>query len=143
MRRIDKIIIHCSATKHGQDIGVNEIRKWHKARGFSDVGYHYVIRGNGVTEDGRLNQTIGAHAKGHNKHSIGVCLVGGLDEDGNPSPDFTREQRRALRRLVDFLQQTYSVPNEGIMGHRDLPGVAKACPCFEVERWLEDGKMRA
>ncbi len=143
MRRIDKIIIHCSATKPKQDIGVNEIRRWHKDRGWSDIGYHYVIRKDGTTEDGRPNQRSGAHAKGHNKHSIGICLVGGLDADGNPSPKYSKEQRRALRKLVDFLQQTYCVPSSGVLGHRQLPNVAKSCPCFNVTRWKKTGKMVA
>lgn len=143
MRRIDTIVIHCSATKPSQSIGVKEIRRWHKKRGWSDIGYHYVIRQDGTTEDGRPNQRVGAHAKGHNKHSLGICLVGGLDDLGNPSPEYSKGQRRSLRKLVDFLKETYHIKNANIVGHRQLPNVAKKCPCFNVNYWLKTGKMKA
>lgn len=136
MRKISEIIIHCSATKHSSNIGVNEIRKWHMARGWSDIGYHYVIRRDGVVEDGRPNQKVGAHAKGRNKYSIGVCLVGGLNADGKPSTDFSPEQMEALKALLHFLQTTYSIPTQNVRGHRDLPNVRKDCPCFDVSSWL-------
>ena len=77
MRRIDKVIIHCSDTYHNMDIGVKQIRRWHKKRGFNDVGYHYIIRRDGTLETGRPIEKIGAHCKGQNRHSIGVCFVGG------------------------------------------------------------------
>lgn len=143
MRIIDRIVIHCSATKPDQTIGVKEITEWHKKRGFNTVGYHYVIRRDGTTEDGRPNQQVGAHAKGFNKTSIGICLVGGLDENGNPQPNFTTEQVRSLRTLVAFLKQTYKISSDMVIGHRDLPGVNKQCPCFQVNHWMETGKLRA
>ena len=148
MRTIDTLVIHCSATKASMDIGAKEIRKWHtkpKSKGgpgWSDIGYHYVIRRDGSTEDGRPNQRAGAHAKGHNRTSIGICLVGGVDEQNNPETNFTIEQRKSLRALVNFLKQTYSIDDSQIFGHRDFPGVAKACPCFDVDRWLRTGRMR-
>lgn len=135
MRRITLIVVHCSATKPSQDIGVSEIRTWHmRDNGWSDVGYHYVIRRDGSVETGRPEAVAGAHAKGHNQSSIGVCLVGGLDEQGRPAPDYTDAQWQALRTTLDALRERY--PEAVIVGHRDLPGVAKACPSFDVQAWL-------
>ena len=82
MRDINQIIVHCSATPPSMIVGADDIRKWHKARGWSDIGYHYVIKRNGVTEKGRDITRVGAHAKGHNEDSLGVVLIGGIDEDG-------------------------------------------------------------
>jgi len=87
MRIIDTVIVHCSATKPSMDIGVDVIRQWHMNKGWSDIGYHYVIRRNGAVElgrdldkDGDVDEEIGAHAYGHNATSIGICLIGGVDD---------------------------------------------------------------
>ena len=138
MRRIDTFIVHCSATHPGQDIGVEAIRRWHmdpdKEGGpFSDIGYHFVIRRDGTIETGRPINKIGAHAKGHNRNSLGLVLVGGVDREGNPECNYTREQWRALDILVPGLQ--FSFPAAVTKGHRDLPGVTKDCPCFDVGAW--------
>lgn len=146
MRTINQLIIHASATKASMDIGVYEIRRWHTdpkplGRGWKDIGYHYVIRRDGTLEDGRPNQVVGAHAKRHNKHSLGICLVGGLDNKGNPEPNFTRNQTTTLRALVKFLQKMYVISDSGVLGHRDLPRVHKACPCFDVQTWLSENQL--
>ena len=78
MRKIDDIIIHCTATAEGRDVSVADIRRWHKARGFVDVGYHYVVYLDGSVHEGRPLAQVGAHCRGHNAHSVGVCYVGGL-----------------------------------------------------------------
>jgi N-acetylmuramoyl-L-alanine amidase len=141
MRNINSIIIHCAATKPTQDIGVAEIRKWHKLKGWKDIGYHYVIRRNGDLEDGRPNQQIGAHAKGFNKESIGICLVGGLDEDGKPDANFTDAQMNTLKNTTKFLMNQYNLSIADIFGHRDLPGVKKDCPCFNARHFIKTGKV--
>jgi len=144
--RTELIVVHCSATRPSQDIGRREIEEWHIARGFAAIGYHFVIRRNGSLELGRPMQDIGAHVEGFNAVSVGVCLVGGLAEDGSPEPDdiekFTGAQFAATRRLLDFLRDVY--PDARRVGHRDLsPDLnhdgkiqprewLKTCPGFDV-----------
>lgn len=135
MREINKIIVHCSATKPSMDIGVEEIRRWHKGRGWDDIGYHTVIRRNGEIEKGRDMGIAGAHAKGHNFGSIGVCLIGGIDDDGKADDNYTLKQYNGLIQLISFYEMTF--PIEEVLGHRDLPGVNKECPCFDVRAWLK------
>lgn len=134
MRKIDLIVIHCSATREGQDFGVNDIRKWHRHRGYRDVGYHYVIKLDGTIQLGRPETQAGAHVAGHNARSIGVCYIGGLDANGKATDTRTAAQKAAMHTLVAKLRTKY--PNARVVGHRDL-GVPKACPCFEVksEEW--------
>lgn len=130
----DFIVVHCSATRPGMDIGADEIRVWHKQKGWSDIGYHYVIRRNGKIELGRRLEVEGAHVQGHNHHSVGICLVGGIADIGKPHNNFTPDQMMSLLSLLDDLKGKY--PDAKIQGHRDFPGVAKACPSFDVRKWL-------
>jgi N-acetylmuramoyl-L-alanine amidase len=134
-KRTDYIVIHCSATRGIQDIGAKEIRSWHKARGFSDIGYHHVIRRDGRVEKGRALDAVGAHVAGHNSNSVGVCMVGGLS-DKSPWPpvnNFTAAQWASLKKVVADLLKRY--PKARVLGHRDFPGVAKVCPCFPAKPW--------
>lgn len=135
MRSIELIVVHCSATDDNADIGVAEIRKMHLARGFDDVGYHYVIRRSGVVEIGRIEDKIGAHAQGHNANSIGVCLIGGVEADDKLKAEFNyyRAQMSSLERLLTDL--TTRFPKAVVLGHKDLPNVVKACPCFDTRAW--------
>lgn len=136
MRGIDKIIIHCSATPPNLDIGAKEIRTWHKMdRGWSDIGYHYVVRRQGTIELGRPLAIAGAHARGHNANSIGICLVGGVDSTNQPEDNFTPPQLFTAKLLVRGLLVEFGDEVE-VLGHRDLPGVTKDCPCFDVLAWL-------
>ena len=142
-RRIDLIVIHCSATRATQRYTVDDCRRDHRARGFADIGYHYYITRDGVVHAGRALYTVGAHATGYNAHSIGICYEGGLDAFGNPSDTRTTEQRMVLRLLVEQLKQRF--PTAQVCGHRDLSpdtngnGVVesqewlKQCPCLDVE----------
>ena len=132
MRKIDTIIIHCAATKG--DVSAATIRKWHKERGWKDIGYHYVIRTNGTIEVGRPLEQAGAHTRGHNKNSIGICLAGGYD--GTPS--YTKEQWRSLGVLIEGLRAEFDYP--AICGHNDFT-TAKTCPNFDVEVWNMDGEV--
>lgn len=128
------IVVHCAATPPSMDIGAAEIDRWHRARGFRSIGYHAVIRRSGQIEAGRALGAMGAHARGFNAVSVGICLVGGLAEDGvTPAPSFTGAQFAALDRLVSALGRVY--PGARLVGHRDLPNVDKACPCFDVSLW--------
>jgi N-acetyl-anhydromuramyl-L-alanine amidase AmpD len=139
MREIKKIIVHCAATKPGMDIGVKEIRAWHmnpsKTTPFSDIGYHYVIRRSGEVEKGRDVSIAGAHAFGYNFNSIGVCLVGGIDDNKKADDNYTLKQYNSLLDLIKFLKLTF--PIDDVFGHRDLPDVKKDCPCYDVRAWLK------
>lgn len=142
------LVVHCSATPPNMDIGANEIDRMHRARGFFSIGYHGVIRRNGLTEPGRNWDQIGAHARGFNKKSLSVCLVGGVSlrplkhVPGNPwngadaEDNFTDEQWHTLPIYIEEVWSTYGrIP---VIGHRDIPGVTKACPSFSVnEKMLE------
>ena len=100
------------------------------ARGFADIGYHYYITRDGLVHAGRPLYTVGAHVTGYNAHSIGICYEGGLDMRGRPKDTRTLEQKETLRKLLERLKEDY--PEAKVVGHRDLPGVKKDCPCFEV-----------
>lgn len=133
MRSINQIIIHCSATREGKDYTVADITRWHKARGWRTIGYHFVIYRDGSVHKGRNLEEIGAHCVGHNAHSVGICYIGGLSADGKTSKDTrTQEQRTALRKLVEDLQQLF--PGATLHGHREFAN--KSCPCFDVKRDL-------
>ena len=139
MRKIDKIIIHCSATPEGKDYTVAQIREWHtlpkpKGNGWLDIGYHFVIYRDGSIHAGRPVEQSGAHCKGHNADSIGICYIGGCAADGkNPKDTRTPEQRVAMERLVRGLLKEY--PEATVHGHNEF--AAKECPCFDVGRWRE------
>lgn len=132
--RTDLIVVHCAATPPSMDVGAREIDRWHRARGFREIGYHFVVRRNGSVEPGRRVEEIGAHARGQNHHSLGICLVGGRGEQGGAEANFTAAQYEALWRLLEGLAPRY--PTADVLGHADLPGVNKACPCFDVQRWM-------
>lgn len=131
MRRIDEIIIHCSATAEGKDFNAADINRWHLQRGFKKIGYHYVIKLDGTVEKGRDESEIGAHCTGHNAHSIGICYIGGLAKDGKtPKDTRTDAQKSALWKLLFELIIKY--PDATIHGHREFAN--KACPCFDVQK---------
>lgn len=126
MRNISKLIVHCSATPNGRDVTVEQIRQWHLARDWDDIGYHYVIYRDGSVNAGRPVEKIGAHCYGENTGSIGVCLIG--------TDDFRPIQYNALRNLFNTLGNIY--PGLKIFGHCDFTD-KKTCPNFEVKGVLE------
>lgn len=129
LRNVKKIIIHCSATPEGKDFGAADIDKWHKERGWECIGYHYVIKLNGAIEEGRSVSYMGAHCKGHNSDSIGICYIGGLDKDHKPKDTRTPEQKEAIKGLCLALFKKYRAAK--LYGHRDFEP-KKDCPCFDV-----------
>ena len=147
MRKISLIVIHCSATRVDRDFTAKDVDTAHRFRGFSCWGYHYYIRKSGQIEPMRDEDTVGAHARGFNAISLGVCYEGGLDAQGNPKDTRTPEQRSVLRLLVHQLLRRFR-GDVRVCGHRDLSpdlngdGVVepaewmKECPCFEVSREL-------
>lgn len=136
-RRIDRLIIHCAATKPGMDIGVMEIDSWHRQRGWSGIGYHHVIRIFGEIETGRDISQVGAHVAGHNTGSIGVCLVGGVADDGRPAANFTDSQWASLGDYIKKFRKEY--PHATIHGHNEFDK-GKACPSFDVQKYLVKGR---
>jgi len=131
------IAIHCSATRPSQDVGAADIRKWHKAQGWSDVGYHFVIRRNGKIEKGRAVDAVGAHVAGFKTISVGICMVGGVSQKDftKAENNFTKEQWASLKKLVADLSARY--PKAKVRGHRDFPKVNKACPSFDAIAWAK------
>lgn len=128
MRNINRVILHCSATAEVMTLMPTRCA-WHLSRGWSDIGYHYVIRLDGTIESGRPINKIGAHARGQNKDSVGICYVGGLDASGHPKNTMTPEQRISVNRICRALCQVLNKPL-ALNGHREYS--AKACPSFEV-----------
>ena len=148
MRKIDKVIIHCSATPEGRDYTVADIDRWHRERGFNEIGYHYVVYRDGSIHEGRDVAKMGAHCKGQNANSIGICYIGGLDANGKAKDTRTEAQKRALRVLIAKLVKEY--PIKEILGHRDTSpdtdgdGIVephewtKMCPCFDAKEEYKD-----
>lgn len=143
MRKIDMIVIHCSATPEGKWFDEGDIDAWHKDRGFNGIGYHYIITLDGDVRAGRPESQIGAHAKGYNSNSIGICYIGGMDSKGKKAKDTrTPEQIKSMDVLINELCSKYPIVE--LVGHRDLsPDLngdgeitpnewMKQCPSFEV-----------
>lgn len=129
-RNIKEIIVHCTATPEGRIETVESVRNMHKARGFSDIGYHYLIGLNGERWEGRNVNLIGAHCEGHNSNSIGVCYVGGVDKKMQAKDTRTEKQKYALVALLKDLRKLY--PKAKIYGHHDF-NKGKSCPCFDAK----------
>ena len=129
-RTINEIIVHCSATQEGKAFTTADIKKWHLARGFSDIGYHYVVYLDGSVHDGRNINIAGAHCTNHNAHSIGVCYIGGLDKNNKPKDTRTDAQKKSLLNLLTQLKKLY--PKATIHGHCEFAN--KACPCFNAKK---------
>lgn len=130
-RTINEIIVHCSATAEGKDFTTAQIKQWHLARGFSDIGYHWVIYRDGSVHPGRDESKIGAHCTGHNSYSIGVCYIGGCATDGiTPKDTRTDAQKTALVKLLKELKLRH--PKATIHGHREYAN--KACPSFDAKK---------
>jgi len=130
MRDINKIILHCSATREGQDISTETIRGWHvNERGWSDIGYHYVVLLDGTVDKARPVERQGAHVRGKNKGSIGVCYIGGCDADMNPKDTRNEAQKKSLEELITYLMESYD--DATLHGHNEFS--SKACPSFNVQ----------
>tara|TARA_R110000803_G_scaffold201303_2_gene266032 strand:+ start:351 stop:794 length:444 start_codon:yes stop_codon:yes gene_type:complete len=132
-RKTELIIIHTSATPITMNIGAYEISKWHRAQGWLDIGYHFVIKRGGLIELGRPMEAVGAHAKGYNDKSVAICMIGGIDKDKKPENNYTVEQWDSLRTSLLFLNNIYSEAK--VIGHNEVS--KKDCPCFDVQAWLK------
>ena len=136
MRKINKLIVHCSATPEGRDVKTETIKDWHvNGNHWKDTGYHYVIERDGSIHKGRDENVIGAHCSGQNANSIGICYVGGVAKDGKtPKDTRTDAQKQSLLELLKELKAKY--PNAAIHGHREF--AAKACPSFDAKYEYKD-----
>lgn len=135
-RTINEIIVHCADTPEGRHNTVEDIRAWHKARGWNDIGYHYVVYIDGSIHNGRDVDVNGAHCTNHNSHSIGVCYIGGKSKDMKQVKDTrTWEQKESLLYLLKELKKLY--PNAKIYGHHDFDK-SKPCPCFDAKAEYKD-----
>jgi len=131
---VTHIVVHYSATQRGRHHTVADIDAWHKARGWTGIGYHYVIYLDGSVHKGRPDNVVGAHVAGHNTGTIGICWIGGVDGDPNKGVDTrTPEQTAALIALIRTLLVKY--PGASVVGHRDMPGAKTQCPGFDVRAW--------
>lgn len=133
----EAIFVHCSATKASMNVGLREIRQWHKEQGWLDVGYHFIIRRDGTIEEGRPVDVVGSHVKDWNSKSVGVCLVGGIDDKGKFEANFTPAQMQSLKEKLADLKDIY--PDAEIKAHHDV--APKACPSFNLSRWLKTGEL--
>lgn len=129
MRLINKIIVHCSATREGCNFTASDINRWHKERGFAQIGYHYVVLLDGTVQKGRPENLSGAHCVNYNSRSIGICYIGGLDKQNKAKDTRTPAQKLALLHLLTELRAKY--PKATIHGHNEF--AAKDCPCFNAK----------
>lgn len=143
MRNIRKLVIHCDASRPSNDFDIEDIRRMHKGKPnyYNDVGYHWFIKRDGTLQKGRDESVTGAHVRGHNWYSIGICMAGGLNQETwKPEDNYTDEQYATLIALLLDLSLKY--PDAEVLGHRDFRGVRKECPCYDVIPWwagvLED-----
>ena len=136
MRKIDKIIVHCSATREGQHIPVETIKKWHvEGRGWSDIGYHFYVELDGTIKKGRDIQKIGSHCLGNNRSSIGICYCGGVEADGKtPKDTRTESQKESLLSVLKTLKAMF--PESTIYSHNEFAN--KACPSFDATNEYKD-----
>lgn len=128
----DYIIWHSSATPPSMDVTASDIDKWHKARGWRGIGYHRVIQRDGTVEQGRGDMDIGAHCRGKNSVSYGICIIGGLSDSGGAEENFTLEQYKSI--ISEHMRAAYMFPDAKDVGHRDL--ASTQCPSFNVAEYL-------
>ena len=131
------IVVHCSATRCNRPYTLEQLEHDHVVvNGWRYIGYHYYITRDGTIHACRPEERMGAHARGYNAHSIGICYEGGLDEHGRCKDTRTLAQKVTMEELLQSLCVDY--PDAEILGHRDLPGVHKECPCFDTRAWLKE-----
>lgn len=122
--RVEYIVVHCTDSPDDRDVTAEEVHSWHRKRGWAGIGYHKVIKRDGTIDEGRPEYWEGAHVKGYNHNSLGVCLVG--------KEFFSYAQMRALEKIILELAERY--PEAKVVGHRDLDS-RKPCPNFDVKEW--------
>ena len=134
MRRIDHIVIHCTATSQSAKVE-SILAYWKRVRGWKSPGYHIIIKADGeavrLLDDAKPSNGVA----GHNSRIINICYIGGIDvRTGKAKDTRTPEQTATMIRLLKEYKGKH--PNATILGHRDFEGVKKACPSFDVRTWL-------
>lgn len=135
-KKTTEIILHCASTPEGKDYTVDQIHKWHLDRGFSGIGYNFVIYRDGTIVEGRPIDCVGAHATNHNSTSVGICYIGGLDNNKKAKDTRTAEQKEAMYQLVADIMEKYNLTDKAIHGHYEFAN--KSCPCFKREKFIEE-----
>lgn len=130
------LTVHCSATSPSVYVDAKVIDRWHRAKGWLKIGYHFVIKRDGTVEKGRDISEVGAHVEGYNTGNLGICMAGGVDDSGKPEANFTSDQYHSLALLLQDLKKQF--PDAQVLGHRDWPKVRKACPSFDVKKWIAE-----
>lgn len=138
MRKINNIILHCSATAEGKDYHAADIDRWHRQQGWTGIGYHYVITIDGKVERGRSLDKVGAHCVGHNTGSIGICYIGGTDSKGKAKDTRTYAQKEAMHQLVEDLLHQLSLSLSDVHCHNQY--AKKDCPCFTMATFIQEHK---
>lgn len=136
MKEVLYIVLHCTSTHPSQHVTVDDIDRWHKARGWEKIGYHWYVDRDGNIFPGREEYYAGAHVRHYNQHAIGVCYEGGVDEKGRYADTRTPAQKAKLYFLLKDLKESY--PHAKIVGHRDFPNIHKECPCLDVQSEYAD-----
>lgn len=129
------LTIHCAATPEGRHVTHEQITEWDKAK-FGQTSYHWVVELDGSVHRTLRDDQKGAHVGGKNTGNIGICYIGGVDKKLNPKDTRTEAQKKSLLTLIRTYKARY--PGIIIRGHRDWPGVKKACPSFDVRAWLKE-----
>ena len=130
------LVLHCSGTRCNENYTPEMLQRDHRAMNLRDVGYHFYVRRDGTKTQHRMPLEAGAHCTYYNKCSIGICYEGGLDAKGRPADTRTEAQKITMEELLRSLCVDF--PDAEILGHCDLPGVRKACPCFDTRKWLKE-----
>jgi N-acetylmuramoyl-L-alanine amidase len=139
VRSLNKIVIHCSATPEGRDVKADTIRDWHvKERGWSDIGYHFIIELDGTLVEGRPLERSGAHTKGHNRNSVGICYIGGVDENMKAKDTRSDAQIQTLNQLILSLCDNFNISIDNVHGHNEFS--PKSCPSFDVKELVKELK---
>jgi N-acetylmuramoyl-L-alanine amidase len=135
MRTINHIVVHCTATQ--QNTSIEAIQNyWANTLGWKNAGYHYIIKANGDVVQLLSDDKIANGVRGFNHNSVHLSYIGGVDRNNQPLDNRTPEQKRAMRELIERLLEKY--PDAEIKGHRDFQGVTKACPSFDVCKWVDE-----
>ena len=139
MRKINEVILHCSATPEGKDFKAKDIKTMHVKQGWSDIGYHFIVDLDGTIEPGRDIDKIGAHCLNHNANSIGVCYIGGCDKNMQAKDTRTQAQKDALLDLVYLLLLQYHLTINNVHAHYEYEK-NKACPSYTITQFREEYK---
>lgn len=137
-RKINLIVLHCYATKEGQNFTVEDVDRWHKQRGWKKIGYHYVLDLDGTVHAGRDESEIGAHATGYNAYSLGISYCGGCDKNGKAKDTRTKEQKESMLKLVHDLLKKYNLTLENVKCHNQLCKNGKQCPSFSIDTFKKE-----